>query len=105
MRRLLCVALTFGGLALAETFNGTLVDTMCEKKGHLAEHTRNCAIGCAKSGYGIVLGDGTFLKFNAAGNKKALDALKASTKEKDLKATVSGTRKGDSLDVESVQLD
>ena len=60
---------------------------------------------CSKSGYGLMTSDGKYLKFDEAGNTKALAALKATTKEKDLKATVTGTKDGDTIKVESVSLD
>ncbi len=101
---LAAAVLGLSGLALAETFNGTLIDVMCKDKA-AADHTRKCAIGCSKSGYGLMTSDGKFLKFNDAGNAKALAALKASSKEKDLKATVTGTQNGDVLDVQSVTID
>jgi hypothetical protein len=90
-------------LAFAETWNGTLVDVMCKDKD-LAGHTTKCAVGCAKTGYGLVLADGKFVKFDEAGNAKALAALKATAKEKDLKAKVTGTLDGDTVQVESVVL-
>ena len=40
----------FSAFAFAETWTGTLVDVMCKGKD-LAGHTRNCALGCAKSGF------------------------------------------------------
>ena len=91
-------------LACAETWNGTLVDVMC-KNQDLAGHTTKCAISCSKSGYGLVLADGKFVKFDEAGNAKALAALKSTGKEKDLKAKVSGTLDGDTVQVESVELE
>ncbi len=89
--------------AFATTYSGTLVDVMCKDKD-VANHTRKCAMGCAKSGYGVILSDGKFLKFDEEGNAKALAALKASTKDKDLKATVEGEMQGDTLHVSSVQI-
>jgi hypothetical protein len=94
----------FATLALAESWKGTVVDVSCSKKD-LAEHARKCAIGCAKGGYGLATADGKFYKFDEAGNAKALEALKASTKEKDLKATVSGKMAGETITVESISLD
>lgn len=91
-------------MAFAETWNGTLVDAMC-KKQDLASHTTDCALKCAKSGYGLVLADGKFLKFDEGGNAKALATLKATRKEKDLKAKVTGTLDGDTVQVESVELE
>ena len=46
--------------------------------------------------------DGKFLKFDEAGNTKALALLKDTKKESDLKATVVGSADGDTLKVESV---
>ncbi|MGC9946126.1 MAG: hypothetical protein ABSF64_07125 [Bryobacteraceae bacterium] len=103
MKRLAAVFALFSSLAFAETWNGTLVDVMC-KNQDLAGHTTKCAIGCSKSGYGLVLADGKFVKFDEAGNAKALAALKATAKEKDLKAKVTGTLDGETVQVESVEL-
>lgn len=90
--------------AFAETFNGTVVDVMCKGKD-LASHTKKCAVGCAKSGYALVTSDGKFLKFDEAGNAKALAALKATNKENDLKAKVDGTMDGDVLQVKSIAIE
>jgi hypothetical protein len=104
MKKLLALSMLFSAAAFAESYSGTLVDTMCKGKD-LASHTKKCAIGCAKSGYGIMTADGKFLKLDEAGNSKALAALKASSKETDLKATVTGSVDGDTLKVDSLTLD
>jgi hypothetical protein len=104
MKKLFVLSMLFSAAAFAESYSGTLVDTMCKGKD-LATHTTKCAIGCAKSGYGLMTADGKFLKFDEDGNAKALAALKATSKEKELKATVVGTADGDTLKVESVSLD
>ena len=103
MKRVAGLLTLFSSLAFAETWNGTLVDVMC-KNQDLASHATKCAIGCSKSGYGLVLADGKFVKFDEAGNAKALAALKATSKEKDLKAKVTGTLDGETVQVESVEL-
>lgn len=90
-------------LALAESFTGAVVDVMCKGRD-LASHTRQCNLNCAKGGFGLVLADGKFLKFNETGNSKALAALKASSKEKDLKAKVAGKLEGDVIRVESIEI-
>lgn len=100
----LSVFVLFCAAACAETVSGTLVDVMCKGKD-LASHTRNCAIGCAKSGFGVVTSDGRFVKLDEAGNAKALAALKASKKEKDLKAKVTGEMDGDLIKVETLELE
>jgi hypothetical protein len=97
-----CALLSISALK-AETWNGTLVDVMCKGRD-LAGHTRQCALDCAKSGFGLVLPDGKFLKLDEEGNAKALAALKASNKEKDLKAKVTGTLDQDAIQVETIEL-
>jgi hypothetical protein len=89
--------------AVAETWSGTLVDVMCKGKD-LAGHTRECALTCAKSGFGVVLADGKFLKFDESGNAKTLGVLKAATKEKDLKAQVTGEKDGEIIQVTAIEL-
>lgn len=103
MKKLIAGLVVCSALAWAETWSGTVVDVMC-KKNDLASHTRDCAISCAKSGYGIVLADGRFVKFDERGNVRALAALKASSKDKDLKAKVTGTLKEDVIQVDSIEL-
>ena len=91
---------------LAETWTGTLVDVMCKGKD-LSTHTAKCATmpGCAKSGFGVVLPDGKFLKFDEAGNSMALRRLKSpDVKEKDLKAKIDGTLDGEVIKVSAFQL-
>jgi hypothetical protein len=94
--------LMVGTLAAADSFSGTVVDVMCKAKD-LAGHTRECAVTCAKSGYGLVTADGKFLKFDESGNARTLSSLKKLSKEKDLKAKVTGTMDGDVLKVQSIE--
>jgi hypothetical protein len=104
MKRFLIATSMFSALAFAETWNGTLVDVMCKGKD-LASHTKKCALGCAKSGFAVVLSDGRFLKLDEGGNAKALAALKATPKEKDLKVKVNGKLEGETIQVDSLDLD
>jgi hypothetical protein len=103
MKRIALIAGLFAAMGWAESWTGTIVDVMCKGKD-LASHTRECGIACAKGGYGLVLADGRFLKLNERGNARALALLKASTKEKDLKAKVTGSLDGEVIRVESVEL-
>jgi hypothetical protein len=89
--------------AAADSYSGTVVDVMCRAKD-LAGHTRECAINCSKTGYGLVTADGKFLKFDEAGNARTLAMLKKSSKDKELKAKVSGTIEGDVLKVQMIEL-
>jgi hypothetical protein len=103
MKKTLFLAIFATSAACAESWTGTVVDVMCKGRD-LASHTRDCAIKCAKGGYGLVLPDGKFVKFDESGNAKTLAALKASAKEKDLKAKVTGTLTGDLVKVEAIEL-
>jgi hypothetical protein len=84
-----------------------VVDTMCvsKVKANPDAHKRSCALQCSRSGYGLIASDGTYLKFDEAGNEKTVAALKASKKEDHVRATVKGTRQGDTIKVDSVTLD
>ena len=94
-------------LAANETFKDvSLIDSNCSKKAAADpdSHTRECALKCQASGYGILTGDKRFIKFDAAGNSKITEALKASDKKDHLRVDVSGQVKGDTLEVASVKL-
>jgi hypothetical protein len=102
------LALAFPILAAAETWNNAaLADVMCSAKAkdNPDAHTTQCALNCADSGFGIFTADGAFLKFDDAGNKKALAALKATKKEKAIRATVTGDKAGDLIKVASLKID
>jgi hypothetical protein len=106
----------------SQEIKGILMDQMCSGKADLrisgatglleggrivAEaHTRECALmpQCEKSGYGIYTEDNKFLKFDEAGNRKALAAIKASTKLDDFEVEVTGDVKGDTIKVASLKL-
>jgi hypothetical protein len=94
-------------VAAAESYENVLVvDVSCSKKAAADpdSHTRDCALACAKSGFGIVTKDQKFLKFDAAGNAKIVEALKASPKKDHLRVNVDGDVQGDTLKVSSITL-
>jgi hypothetical protein len=96
------------GSASAETWkNVPVVDTLClnDVKADPDKHTKDCALECVAGGYGILLPDGTFLKFDKPGNEKTVKALNATKKESGLRATVVGERSGDTLKVASITID
>jgi hypothetical protein len=120
-----------GGLALAgssatvasaESVKGILMDQMCSGTAALrisgatgllvggrivAEaHTRECALmpECQKSGYGVYTSDNKFLRFDEAGNRKAVAAIKASQKLDDFEVEVAGEIKGDTIKVASLKI-
>jgi hypothetical protein len=83
-----------------------VVDVNCSTKvaANPDAHTRDCALKCAKSGFGIVTEDNQFLKFDAAGNKEIVKELKASSKKDHLRVNVQGDVEGNTLKVSSVKL-
>ena len=106
MRNLFLILTALGTALLvtaAESWTGTVVDVMCKGKD-LANHTTKCAVSCAKGGYGLVLPDGKFVKFDETGNAKTLAALKATPKEKDVKARITGSLDGEVIKVEAIQI-
>ena len=104
MKRLVITFCLAAVSAFAGSWNGTVVDVMCKGKD-VAGHTKECALGCSKSGYGLVTSDGQFYKFDESGNAKALAALKKTSKDKDLRATITGTMDGDVIKVDSIQME
>lgn len=93
--------------ALAATYrNVAVVDVNCSRKAaaNPDAHTRECALKCASSGFGIITPDKQFLKFDAAGNEQIVSALKASSKADHLRVTVTGDVQGDTLKVTSIKL-
>jgi len=102
--------LALPSLAAAETWTGVpLVDVACSAKAKVKAnpdaHTRDCALACSKSGYGILTADGTYLKFDEAGNAKALAALNASQKTDHLRVTVTGDRLVGTIKVADLKLE
>jgi hypothetical protein len=69
-------------------------------------HTRECLLmpACEKSGYGVYTTDDKFLKFDEAGNRKALAAIKASMKLDDFEVQVNGDVQGDTIKVVSLKI-
>lgn len=93
--------------AATQTFNDvSVVDVACSKKvaASADAHTRECALACEKSGFGVVTADKKFLKFDADGNAKILEELKGSDKTDHLRVNVTGDVQGDTIKVTSVKL-
>ena len=99
----LCAMPAFGA---AQTYNNVpVVDVKCSLKvaADPDSHPRACALKCAASGFGIVTQDKQFLKFDAEGNAKIVEALKASDKKDHLRVDVSGDVQGDTLKVTTIK--
>ena len=95
---LLCSAETWKDVSIVD------VDCSAKVKASPDTHTRACALTCAKSGFGILTADGTYLKFDAQGNEKAIAALNASHATDHLRVTVTGDREGDIIKVKSLKM-
>lgn len=69
-------------------------------------HTRECLLmpACTKSGYGVYTSDDKFLKFDEAGNRRALAAIKVSPKLDDFEVQVGGEIQGDTIKVASLKI-
>ena len=114
--RLLVIAglvAALGCLAYAAEVQGILLDRECATKIVAAKdqkaaqaHTRECALmpDCVRAGYGVFTADGKFLTFDAGGNQKAEQALKASKKKDNVKVQVTGDQSGDSMKVTAVKI-
>ena len=112
MRRLvfgfIVASFVVSALASAETWNSLpLVDKMCVEKvkSDPDKHETRCLINCAKSGYGVLMSDGTWVAFDSKGNQEALEALKATKKTEGIRVTVTGERKGDTIQVSTLTID
>jgi hypothetical protein len=101
-------------VASAAEIEGVLLDQACAsgdglkdgQKGAL-KHERDCALmdACAKSGFGIVTADDKYLKFDSAGNQKALALLQKTTQKDNLRMKVTGDVTGDQIAVQSIALE
>lgn len=98
--------------ASAAQVQGILMDKMCSasavKQGQsfATAHDTKCALepDCQKTGYGVFTADNKFIALDAAGNAKAVAALKATKKTDNLKVTVDGEVTGDTIKVASLKL-
>lgn len=116
---LFCVC---AAIAPAADIKGVLMDNMCSGKADLrisgatgtlvggrivAEaHTKECLLmpQCQKSGYGVYTSDNKFLKFDEAGSRKALAAIKASNRLDDFEVEVTGDVKDDTIKVATLKI-
>ena len=93
--------LSLGITCFGETVDGYLMPSKCQND-EPASHTKECALKCKSTGFGVVTATGDFLAFDAAGNTKAITVLQSSAKADDLRVSVQGTRKAGILNVESI---
>jgi hypothetical protein len=92
--------------SLAESWSKVpLIDHMCmeKKKADPDTHTTECLLKCANSGYGI-MSEGKWMALDESGNKKAMAALKATTKKDHIRVDVTGAMKDGKVAVETIKL-
>ncbi len=80
-----------------------VIDLMCPHR--TAARHRRCALNRAGPGFGLAMVSGGVHKADAAGNAKVIVALKASKKDSDLRARVTGELKGEVIRVDSLDLE
>lgn len=102
------LAMLFTLATPAAELQGYLMDKMCAQKSSTpeaaAKHDRNCLIGCARNGYGVLTSDGKFIPFDKEGNRKAAELLKGSDKKDNFKVDVTGEEQGGVLKVKTLKL-
>ena len=103
--------LLLAGVVRAETWTGDVLDVLCRPENvavgaKKCPQNRACMLSdrCSSSGYGVLLADGRYLRFDAAGSAKALKLLRGITKDKDLKVTVTGTLHRDIITVDTLDI-
>jgi hypothetical protein len=116
LRSLCCLGLLVGVAGMAQaaemTVKGILIDKKCsanalsQGQSFAKSHTKECALmpPCVASGYGVFTAQNKYIVFDAAGNKKALAAIKATKMKDNLEVTVTGDVQGDKIMVKSLKL-
>lgn len=113
---MLALSLTTAGFTADMTYTGYLTDKACGAAGSSKmdgssetnapqEHTVACQIACAKSGYGVMLQEGStykFVPFDAKGSAMATKLLKTTKKTKGPIVMVTGTQKDGVIQVASM---
>jgi len=100
-------AVALAGALTAETWkNVSLIDTQCvdKVKANPDKHTVKCALSCSDNGYGVLTADKKVIRFDAAGNEKAKKFIAGLKQDKDIKVAVTGTRTGDNITVNKIEL-
>lgn len=99
---LLSAALCFG-----ESFNGKLVDSSCLDQQHGSQKSA-CVPTASTTAFAIETQDGQTLKLDNTGNTKAAEMLRgtnvASAPASEISVTVTGTKSGKTLRVESIEM-
>jgi hypothetical protein len=114
MRRIFTLGaavLFMSAFAFAETYMGTLVDATCASQ----QKDAACNPNVSTTAFAVQVSGGKTLRLDAAGNKKAAQALKESNSSADrakdpnapdsqVTATIEGTLNGDEIKVDSIEV-
>jgi hypothetical protein len=109
-----------GVFCYAENFNGKLIDDSCYDRSHTAAGAassadrsskekleKECAPTASTSNFALETSAKKVYKFDHAGNTKATEAMQSGTlkpdEDGDVHVSVSGSRTGDTLKVDSIQ--
>jgi hypothetical protein len=106
---LLAMLLAFTGFALAEDFNGKLIDATChsQEKG-----AKPCDATATTSSFAVNV-DGQVYNLDAAGNTKAAEALKSRADRSTdpsrattgaVMARITGTKEGQTIKVQNIEV-
>jgi hypothetical protein len=89
-----------------ETLHGYLMPYRC-RQDDKATHSRTCALRaeCMITGYGIVVANTEIVQFDQDSNKRAIQLLRETRKETDLRAVAEGYRVGTLFHVTRLQLE
>ena len=113
MRKVLTVfglATVWAAIALAENFSGQLIDASCADKQQTTEAA--CQPSSATTAFAVSVGGKTY-KLDNTGNSKAAEALKNradratdpnNMQKAPVVAKISGTRDGDTIKVDSLEI-
>jgi hypothetical protein len=96
----MALGLTLSALAAAKSYTGTVSDAMCGAKHTMAGDDAGCTRGCVAKGskYALVVGSKVYTL-----DTTDKDALATLDKQAGAKVTVTGTEKGNTITVSSVQ--
>jgi hypothetical protein len=96
--------------AAAQTWkNVMLLDVMCSKLPRVMkdapEHPRACILECHEDGYGVLLDNGDFLKFDHNGSRQAIDILRSDdAPDQNVRVNVSGKLQDGVIRVKRIEL-
>lgn len=96
----MCLGMALTGWAQSKSWSGTLADSACKE----VDAKQACLVEEGTKAFGLQTADGKFFRFDAAGNAKALAALRTPGAKAAAKVTVTGAMDGEVIQVEAIQM-